>query len=144
LETVGDLWSLLVVRDVVFYGKHTFGEFLASEEGITTSVLADRLTTLVEKGILTRQRSSVDRRRECYGLTEKGLALIPVLVELANWGVRYGPEVIANPVWVSNAQDDRPGLYHLIYETVRAGGAVFRGNNSVIEKLQTEPAALGR
>ena len=47
LEVVGDPWSLLVVRDIVFYGKHAFGEFLASEERITTSVLADRLARLV-------------------------------------------------------------------------------------------------
>ncbi|PZS21536.1 MAG: transcriptional regulator [Pseudonocardiales bacterium] len=142
LETVGDPWSLLVIRDVVFHGKRTFGEFLTSEERITTSVLTDRLTTLVQKAILTKHRSSADRRRECYSLTEKGLALVPVLVELANWGVSYGPKVIANPVWVRKAETDRLGLYHLICETVRAGGAVFHGQNSVIEKLQSETSRL--
>jgi len=86
LETVGDPWSLLVVRDIVFHGKHAFGEFLASEERITTSVLADRLAALVRTGILTKRRSETDRRKESYSLTEKGRALIPVLVELANWG----------------------------------------------------------
>ena len=91
LEVVGDPWSLLVVRDIVFYGKHTFGEFLASEERITTSVLADRLARLVSSGILSKQRNPADRRREFYSLTDAGLALIPVLVELANWGVRLRP-----------------------------------------------------
>lgn len=144
LETVGDPWSLLVVRDLVFYGKRTFGEFLGSEERITTSVLTDRLTTLVRTGILDKHRSSTDRRRECYALTEKGLALVPVLVELANWGVSYGPEVVSNPLWVRKAQVDRLGLYDLIRETVRAGGAVFRGRNSVIEQLQSEAGSLRR
>ena len=95
----------------MFHGKHGFGEFLASEERITTSVLADRLETLVRSGILTKRRSAADRRKQSYSLTEKGLGLIPVLVELANWGVSYDPDVAANPFWVSKAQTDRAGLY---------------------------------
>jgi DNA-binding HxlR family transcriptional regulator len=140
LETVGDPWSLLVVRDIVFHGKHAFGEFLASEERITTSVLADRLATLVRTGILTKRRSATDRRKESYSLTEKGLALIPVLVELANWGVSYDPDVTANTFWVSKAQTDRAGLYRLIRDTVLSGGSVFRGENSVIGQLEREAA----
>jgi DNA-binding HxlR family transcriptional regulator len=136
LEVVGDPWSLLVVRDIVFYGKHTFGEFLASEERITTSVLADRLARLVSSGILSKQRNLADRRREFYSLTDAGLALIPVLVELANWGVRYDPEVAENPLWTSKVQTDRTGLYRLIHDTVAGGGSVWRGEDSVIEQLR--------
>src|SRR5215472_15289669 len=94
LETVGDPWSLLVVRDIVFHGKHAFGEFLAAEERITTSVLADRLATLVRTGIPTTSRGPAGGRRGYYARTDKGLALIPVLVELAKLGVRYDPEVV--------------------------------------------------
>lgn len=140
LETVGDPWSLLVVRDIVFHGKHAFGEFLASEERITTSVLADRLATLVRTGILAKRRSATDRRKESYSLTEKGRALIPVLVELANWGVGYDPDVAADPFWVSKAQTDRAGLYRIIHDTVLAGGSVFRGENSVISQLEQAAA----
>jgi DNA-binding HxlR family transcriptional regulator len=136
LEVVGDPWSLLVVRDIVFYGKHTFGEFLASEERITTSVLADRLAKLVSSGVLSKQRNLADRRRELYSLTDAGLALIPVLVELANWGVSYDPEVVENPLWTSKVQTDRIGLYRLIHDTVVRGGSVWRGEGSVIEQLQ--------
>jgi len=135
LETVGDPWSLLIVRDIVFYGKHTFGEFLASEERITTSVLADRLATLVRTGVLAKKRSAADGRKESYTLTGKGLALIPILIELANWGVRYDPAVVANSLWVDTARTDREELCRLIRDTVSAGGAVFRGDNSVIEQL---------
>jgi DNA-binding HxlR family transcriptional regulator len=136
LETLGDSWSLLIVRDLVFYGKRTFGEFLASEERITTSVLADRLAMLVREGILAKSQSPDDRRKEHYALTEKGLALIPVLVELANWGVTYGPEVIPNPLWVRKAQTDPQGLRELIDKTLRAGGSVWHGPNSVIDQLE--------
>jgi DNA-binding HxlR family transcriptional regulator len=138
LEVVGDPWSLLVVRDIVFYGKHTFGEFLAAEERITTSVLADRLARLVSGGILSKQRNPADKRRELYSLTDAGLALIPILVELANWGVRYDPGVIENPLWTSKAATDRTGLYQLIHDTVVRGGSVYRGPDSVIEQLRQE------
>ncbi len=141
LEEFGDPWSLLVVRDIVFHGKSTFGEFMASEERITTSVLADRLAALVGKGILTKVECATDRRRSSYALTAKGLGLIPVLVEFANWGVVHGPGVVPNPLWVDKARDDRDGLCALIRETVEAGGAVFRGEDSVIEQLRAESAA---
>ena len=126
---------MLVVRDIVFYGKHTFGEFLASDERITTSVLADRLALLMREGVLVKQRAPQDRRKEIYGLSEKGLALIPLLIELADWGVSYGPEVTADPAWVAKAASDPQGLRVLIQETVRAGGAVWRGPNSVAAQL---------
>jgi DNA-binding HxlR family transcriptional regulator len=144
LEVVGDPWSLLVVRDIVFYGKHTFGEFLASEERITTSVLADRLAKLTNSGILRKQRDLADRRREFYSLTGRGLELIPVLVELANWGVHYDPEVVENPLWTRKVQTDRTGLYKLILDTVVTGGSVWRGKDSVIEQLRRSSDPKGQ
>jgi len=75
-------------------------------------------------------------RRCRASLTSAGLALIPVLVELANWGVRNDPEVAENPLWTSKAETDRAGLYKLIHDTVVNGGSVWRGKGSVIEQLQ--------
>lgn len=141
IEVIGDSWSMLIVRDIVFYGKHTFGEFLASKERITTSVLADRLAFLLSEGVLAKQRDPQDRRREHYDLTDKGLALIPVLIELANWGVEYGPEVVPNPAWVAKAAGDPSGLRKMVQETVRAGGAVWRGTDSVAAQLAGAPPA---
>jgi DNA-binding HxlR family transcriptional regulator len=77
VEIFGDRWSLLIVRDIVFVGKKTYGEFLKSEEGIATNVLASRLAFLEEQGILSRAPSPADRRKDFYTLTEKGLDLIP-------------------------------------------------------------------
>lgn len=136
LEVVGDPWTLLVVRDIVFYGKHAYGEFLASEERITTSVLANRLARLVDAGILSKRRDPADGRREVYGLTDQGLALVPVLVELANWGVKHDPEVAEDPLWTRQVETDREGLYRLIRDTVAGGGSVWRGRDSVIEQLR--------
>src|SRR5947209_10805018 len=84
LETFGDTWSLLIIRDIVYFGKKTYGEFLESEEGMATNILASRLTRLEQQGILVKKPSPLDKRKEEYALTERGLDLVPVLVEMAN------------------------------------------------------------
>ena len=89
LETFGDRWSLLVLRDIVFRGKRTYGEFLKSEEGFATNILAARLDHLIETGILERSADPTDGRREVYSLTEKGLDLIPILFEMVAWSAKY-------------------------------------------------------
>jgi DNA-binding HxlR family transcriptional regulator len=135
VEAVCDRWSLLILRDIVFYGKRSFGEFMASEEGITSSVLANRLSHLVAEEILDRRRADEDRRKETYTLTEKGLAFIPLLVDLANWGLTYSEEIRANPVWVQKAESDHAGLCLLIREAVQRGDSIYHGEPSVVEEL---------
>src|SRR6058998_2774805 len=78
LETFGDPWSLLIIRDIVYFGKKTYGDFLASEEGMATNILASRLAHLEHQGILVKTPSPADKRKEEYVLSEKGLDLIPV------------------------------------------------------------------
>lgn len=89
LELLGDRWSLLIVRDMVFGGARTFGDFCASEEKIATNVLASRLERLQACGIITSARNPHDGRSLTYGLTEKGVELVPVLMELSRWGTRF-------------------------------------------------------
>ena len=89
LEQFGDPWSLLVVRDVMFKGLHTFNEFQEAGEGIASNILSDRLERLEESGILRKQRDPADGRRFLYSLTAKGLDLAPVLVELVLWSAKY-------------------------------------------------------
>ena len=85
LEMFGDKWSLLVIRDMIFWGKRTYGEFLRSDEGIATNILASRLSQLEENGILQKTPHSSDKRTDVYSLTEKGMDLIPLLVEIVAW-----------------------------------------------------------
>ncbi len=85
LESFGDKWSLLIVRDMMFWGKRTYGEFLRSDEGIATNILAARLASLEKEGIISKKPHPADRRKEMYSLTEKGLELIPLLVEIVAW-----------------------------------------------------------
>ncbi len=135
LETFGDRWSLLIVRDIVYFGKKTYGEFLESEEGIATNILASRLAQLEQKGILVKRPHAADRRKEDYVLTDKGLDLIPILLDLACWGAQYDPQTGAPPDWIATVNADKEKLTRLIRETVRCGGSVFAGPDSVVCKL---------
>jgi DNA-binding HxlR family transcriptional regulator len=89
LEILGDRWSLLIVRDLMVRGFRTFKEFERSGEGIATNVLADRLRRLEGAGIVASEVEKVDARRVNYRLTEKGIDLAPVLLELLVWGARH-------------------------------------------------------
>jgi DNA-binding HxlR family transcriptional regulator len=89
LEVLGDRWSLLIVRDLMVRGFRTFKEFEKSGEGIATNILADRLQSLKAMGIIIAEATETDRRRVNYRLTEKGIDLAPVLLELLIWGARH-------------------------------------------------------
>ena len=89
LERFGDRWSLLIIRDLMVRGFGTFKEFQESGEGIATNILADRLRKLEASGILAAEVEETDRRRVSYRLTEKGIDLAPVLLELLIWGARH-------------------------------------------------------
>jgi DNA-binding HxlR family transcriptional regulator len=135
LETFGDTWSFLIIRDIVYFGKRTFSEFASSGEGISSNILANRLARLEQEGILVKTPHQTDRRREVYSLTEKGLDLIPILMEMANWSATHDPETTAPLDFVARVNADKEKLFRLIRETVQAGGAVFVGPESVVEKL---------
>jgi len=89
LEILGDRWSLLIIRDLMVRGGRTFKDFLESGEGIATNILADRLKKLASAGILRSEADKCDRRKVSYRLTEKGIDLAPVLLEMLIWGARH-------------------------------------------------------
>ena len=89
LELLGDRWSLLIVRDLMVRGFHTFKEFLESGEGIATNILADRLRKLEASGIIIAEEERADGRRVNYRLTQKGVDLAPVLLDLLTWASRH-------------------------------------------------------
>jgi DNA-binding HxlR family transcriptional regulator len=89
LEVFGDRWSLLIVRDLMIRGFHTFKQFEQSGESIATNILADRLRKLKKAGIIRAEREEADHRKVSYRLTDKGIELAPVLFELLVWGTRH-------------------------------------------------------
>ena len=105
LEVMGERWSFLILR-AGFNGVRHFEEFL-SELGIARNILANRLTRLVDHGIIQREPCADDRRRVAYRLTEKGLDLLPAMLALRQWGEKYGQNIVEDPVLV-DTQDRRP------------------------------------
>lgn len=89
LDIFGDKWSLLVIRDVLFNGKSTYGEFLNSEEKIATNILADRLAQLEAGGLLSKHPHPESKLKVLYKATPKALDLIPTLVELIMWSEKH-------------------------------------------------------
>jgi DNA-binding HxlR family transcriptional regulator len=92
LELVGDRWTLLLIRDLMFAGKRHFREFLQSEEAISSNILADRLNALVANGIVTRAGDPTHAQKAVYSLTAKGIELLPVLVAMSAWTQKHHPE----------------------------------------------------
>ncbi len=134
LELVGDSWSLLIIRDIVYFGKKTYGEFLDSDEGIARNILASRLSQLVEHDIIAKTPHP-DGRKDIYSLTEKGLGLIPILLDMADWGAQHSNQYEDLKSWLELVRGDRDTMITLITETVRGGGAIFAGEHSVVSKL---------
>jgi DNA-binding HxlR family transcriptional regulator len=91
LEVLGDKWSLLILRDIMFGRKRHFRELMRSEEGISSNILADRLKRLVDQGLLTRADDPTHKQKAIYSLTEPAIQLLPVLAQMAVWGRKHLP-----------------------------------------------------
>lgn len=111
LELFGDKWTLLIIRDIVFRGKKSYAEFLKSEEGFATNILASRLELLTNAEVLKKSTNVEDGRSAVYYLTEKGLDLIPILFEMVLWSSKYDPHSEAKRI---------PGLVRLIERDCRS------------------------
>lgn len=109
LAVLGDRWTLLVVRDLMFAGYRTFNEFLRSAEGVATNVLADRIRGLLDAGVITKAPDPEDGRKWIYSLTPKGVDLAPVLLELNRWGTTY-EDGVAPPGILERWDADRAGF----------------------------------
>ncbi len=92
LETLGDRWSLIVIRDVMFGNRRHYRDMLNnSEEGIASNILADRLKKLVRAGLLSTRPDPAHKQKTVYSLTEPAIRLVPLLAEMGGWGRRFTP-----------------------------------------------------
>ena len=89
LETFGDKWTLLVIRDLMFKKKRHYSDFLTSDEKISTNILADRLQKLEARGVISKLADPESASKYIYSLTEKGQALLPAMIELTAWSAQY-------------------------------------------------------
>lgn len=109
LELLGDAWSLLIVRDLMFKDRRTYNDFLTGGEGIASNILADRLRKLETAGVIEKRLDPGDGRRFVYRLSPKGMDLGPVLVELVIWSARH-ESTDAPPTVVRRMRSDREGF----------------------------------
>lgn len=91
LEVFGDKWTFLIIRDIMIDRKHHFREFLRSEEKIASNILTDRLNMLESEGIISKKSDPSHKQKNIYSLTEKGIDLFPILIEMAAWSTKYKP-----------------------------------------------------
>ncbi len=89
LDIWGDKWSLLIVRDLIFFKERTYGDFLKSDEKIATNILATRLQMLEENGIVSKSDHPESKAKVLYKLTSKGIDLLPLMIEINVWADKY-------------------------------------------------------
>ena len=120
LDLFGDRWTLIVLRDLVLWGKSRFAEFQASDEQIASNILSDRLRRLEEQGFVASGKDPEDARQKIYAVTEKGLSLTPVLLEIAAWGASHDPDTGAPNGFAAAFYKDREGFYREHRERITA------------------------
>lgn len=138
LEILGDRWSLIVLRDMMFGNRRHFRELLTkSEEGIASNILADRLRRLVEEGLITREDDPSHKQKALYSLTEMGIALVPVFAMMGAWGRRFLPVTEDLSIRAELLEEGGPALWEAFMEELRA---IHLGNpppaRSVFNELQ--------
>lgn len=124
LDILGDRWTLVVLRDLLLGGARRFSEF-AVAEGIATNVLSERLERLTREGLVTVGRDPSDGRRKLYAPAESAIALIPVLVELAAWGLAFTDATDAQGL-IASVRQDRDAVIAALTERARERSAPSR------------------
>ncbi|KQS92791.1 helix-turn-helix domain-containing protein [Chryseobacterium sp. Leaf394] len=110
LDVWGDKWSLLIVRDLMFKKQSTYGEFLKSDEKIATNILASRLLMLEENGIISKQDHPNSKAKVLYKLTEKGINLLPLLIEINLWAEKYSEIPESQKMILNEVKKDKVGF----------------------------------
>jgi DNA-binding HxlR family transcriptional regulator len=120
LEQLGDRWSLIVIRDVMFGNRRSYGELLEhSVEGIASNILASRLKLLTASGLLTRSPDPHHRQKGIYSLTEAAIQLVPLLAHMAAWGRRHTQPSRELSVRAELLENGGPALWDAFMDELR-------------------------
>ena len=120
LETLGDRWSLIVIRDLMFGNRRHFRELLTrSEERIASNILADRLARLEKAGLVSRRDDPGHRQKVIYSLTEASIALVPLLAHMGGWGLRHTAASRELSVRAKILEDGGPALWAEFMDELR-------------------------
>jgi DNA-binding HxlR family transcriptional regulator len=147
LEMLGDRWSLIVIRDVMFGNRRHYGDLLKlSEERIASNILADRLARLVRMGLLSRAVDPTHKQKAIYSLTEASIQLVPLLAHMGAWGRKHTPasRELSVRAWLLEEGGDQMWKAFMVeLRSIHLGAPVPR--RSVLAELQAAfEAAIGR
>lgn len=137
LDVFGDKWTLLVLRDIMFYHRTRFSDF-APQERIATNILADRLSRLEALDIIRKTRDAERKNQYVYSATQKGKDLLPTLIDVTLWGLRYDPGSLAGKVYVGRIKSEPRQLAQEIAEAIEVGTFVDYRR----EQMGIDPAAI--
>jgi DNA-binding HxlR family transcriptional regulator len=152
LEMLGDRWSLIVIRDIMFGNRRHYRELLnRSEEGIASNVLADRLKRLVEAGLLSKRDDPTHRQKAIYSLAEPAIQLVPLLAQMGAWGRRHAPVSEELSVRARLLEEGGPELWAAFMDELRtlhlgappAGPSVLARLEAAYEEAVARKAAGG-
>ena len=139
LEILGDRWSLIIIRDIMFGNRRHFRELLQkSEEGIASNILADRLKRLVERGLLTRDDDPTHKQKAVYSLTEMAIYLVPLFAHMGAWGRKHLPASEELSIRAELLEEGGPKLWEDFMDELRArhlGKVLPPGTPSVLGRL---------
>lgn len=120
LDVFGDKWSLLIIRDLMFGNKRTYNDFLKSEEGIATNILASRLKGLEENGIIEKSAHPDSKAKILYKLTTKGIDLLPIIMEVYIWSDKYMTIPANIKATIKEAKKDKDKFIKLVTKELKA------------------------
>jgi len=153
LEALGDRWSLIIIRDIIFGRRRRFRELLLnSEEGIASNILADRLKKLVDRGLLTRADDPSHRQKAIYSLTEPAIQLLPILAHMSAWGLRHLPVTPELSIRAEVLEQGGPAMWARFMDELRhdhlgaprpVGSSVGDELQAAYERVVAERAATG-
>ncbi len=119
LDVFGDKWSLLIIRDLMFSNKCTYNDFLKSEEGIATNILASRLKGLEENGIIKKTEHPDSKAKILYQLTAKGIELLPIIMEVYIWSDKYLAIPEGIKATIKEAKKDKEGFVKTVTKEIK-------------------------
>ena len=119
LDMIGDKWTLLIIRDMIFKGRRYFGEFLEANEKIATNILTDRLKKLEDSQIITKTQDPKHQKKHIYELTQKGIDLIPAILEIILWGTKNDPNTKTPKELFRRLNKDKTKFTQEIIEAVK-------------------------
>ncbi|HJX89638.1 MAG TPA: helix-turn-helix domain-containing protein [Pyrinomonadaceae bacterium] len=128
LDVFGDKWTLVVVRDMIMWGKRHFNELLACREKIASNILADRLKRLEEECVITKTQDPENESKFIYELTPKGKDLIPLVLEIMVWGSQHAPNSDTPAELVRWVKKDRDGVTKAILESLEKNEPFVRAH----------------